>query len=431
MGRAVSRRDFLASGLVALGAVAAGPSVWRRALAQPVATDGPYGPLRPPDVNGIMLPDGFVSRVIARSGRIVPGSDYVWHDAPDGGATFDTEDGWIYVSNSEVSANGGVGAVRFARNGEIVDAYRIASQTSRNCSGGPTPWGTWLSCEEHSRGLVWECDPLGEHGATPRPALGVFQHEAAAVDRERKHIYLTEDEPDGCFYRFVPDPYPSLETGVLEAASVATDGSTTWIPVPDPAARARATRHQLDRATRFDGGEGTWYDAGNVYFTTKGDDRVWVYDAATQRMSVLYEGRRGGALSGVDNVTVAAHSGDVYVAEDGGNLEIVVISPEYRVEPILRVVGSAHRGSELAGPALDPAGERLYFSSQRGFDRGITFEVRGPFRRTRRPRGTPPPAEPAEDNDWLLTTAAAGGVASAAAIFGIARRRSRRPETEE
>jgi hypothetical protein len=73
-------------------------------------------------------------------------------------------------------------------------------------------------------------------------------------------------------------------------------------------------------------------------------------------------------------------SGDVIVAEDGGDLQLVLITPDRVVAPLLQVVG--HEGSELAGPAFDPSGNRLYFSSQRGGrGPGITYEVTGPFRR--------------------------------------------------
>jgi hypothetical protein len=48
------------------------------------------------------------------------------------------------------------------------------------------------------------------------------------------------------------------------------------------------------------------------------------------------------------------------------------------VYPFLQVVG--HSGSEIAGPAFDPSGTRLYFSSQRGrrglMNEGITYEVK-------------------------------------------------------
>lgn len=386
--RNIRRRDFLSSGLVALGAAALGPGVWRHALAE-VAEPGrsPYGPLQEPDANGLMLPRGFSSRVVATGGLPVLGSAYVWHTFPDGGATYATKDGWIYVSNSEVPGGlGGAGAIRFARDGDIADAYPILTGTSTNCAGGPTPWGTWLSCEEFDGGRVWECDPHGEKDPVVHDAMGVFAHEAAAVDPVHRRVYLTEDVSDGCFYRYVPARYPDLRRGRLEVAEVRSGGRTVWHEVPDPSATDRPTREQVRGATRFRGGEGTWYDDGRVYFTTKVDDRVWVYDTSDDRMQILYDAGRLASppLTGVDNVMVAKASGDVYIAEDGGDLDIVMITPDRVVARFLKLTGTMHTGSEIAGPALDPSGRRLYFSSQRGFSRGVTYEVTGPFRRTRR-----------------------------------------------
>ncbi|MFM8409977.1 MAG: translocation protein TolB, partial [Alphaproteobacteria bacterium] len=71
--------------------------------------------------------------------------------------------------------------------------------------------------------------------------------------------------------------------------------------------------------------------------------------------------------------------GDVVVAEDGGNMELVLITPDGGASALLRVTGQDE--SEIAGPAFDPSGTRLYFSSQRGDGAGITYEVSGPFRR--------------------------------------------------
>jgi secreted PhoX family phosphatase len=440
MSRPLSRRDFLASGLAGLGAVVVGPGLVSRvvrATAGIVVSDEPYGPLLPPDGNGVMLPKGFTSRVIARSGTRVASSDYVWHDAPDGGATFRTEGGgWIYVSNSETNApDGGVGAIRFDRDGAIADAYRICSGTNRNCAGGPTPWGTWLTCEEVDEGRVWECDPTGKRDAVVRPSLGVFQHESAAVDPEHQRVYLTEDQPDGCFYRFSATSFPSLTAGALEVAEVAPDSRTTWRRVPDPSAKTIPTRKQVAGSTRFDGGEGTWYDDGVVYFTTKGDNRVWAYDTRDDTLSVLYDASTvpSTPLTGADNITGSA-SGELFFAEDGGNLEIVVITPEERIAPVMRLTGGAHSGSEIAGPAFDPSGTRLYFSSQRGDDRGVTFEVRGPFRkplakRTPRPKRSSAPLPLASDDDGAPATAIAAGAAAAGALAiggGLVSRRRRR-----
>src|SRR5215210_634516 len=141
-----TRRRFLAAGAGTVGALAFGPAFWRGALAQGAAVAGPspYGPLQAPDANGLRLPAGFRSRLIAQAGRPVAGTAYPWHVFPDGGATFPLADGgWALVSNSESLAASGAGAsaIRFRRDGSIADAYRILAGTNSNCAGGPTPWG--------------------------------------------------------------------------------------------------------------------------------------------------------------------------------------------------------------------------------------------------------------------------------------------------
>ena len=85
-------------------------------------------------------------------------------------------------------------------------------------------------------------------------------------------------------------------------------------------------------------------------------------------------------MSGVDNVA-ASRAGDIIVAEDRGNMELVLIGPGCAASPLVRVVGQ--NLSELTGPAFDPTGRRLLFSSQRGgaAKLGITYEITGPFRR--------------------------------------------------
>jgi hypothetical protein len=346
------------------------------------------GALGDPDANGVRVPPGFTARIIAKSGtRAVPGKEYEWHPLPDGGATFALKDGgWIYVSNSELPIVGGVGALRFDASGTLVDSYPILRRTNVNCAGGPTPWNTWLSCEEIERGRVHECDPRGERLAVVRPALGVFKHEAAAVDPVLHHVYLTEDEPDGCLYRFVPERlgkhgFANLAAGTLEVAEVAADGSVKWHAVPDPTFEGLTpTRLQVAAATHFDGGEGIWWHAGVVYFTSKGDDRVRAYDTRAQKISVLYDAATAPnpILTGVDNVTVSA-SGDVLVVEDGGDMQVVAILPSGELLPLAQLVD--YPESEVTGPAFDPSGTRLYFSSQRGPRGGTTFEITGPFHR--------------------------------------------------
>ncbi|MEU6703114.1 PhoX family protein [Streptomyces wuyuanensis] len=385
----MERRSFLRGAVIGTSAAAFGGTLWQGAASAAPAQPGPgpYGALGAADANGIQLPAGFTSRVIARSGQKVAGTSYTWHNAPDGGACFTDGSGWIYVSNSEINPSGGAGAVRFSSTGAITGAYRILSGTRTNCAGGKTPWNTWLSCEEVSLGYVYETDPWGVNAAVRRDAMGRFKHEAAAADPVRRVVYLTEDETNGCLYRFIPTTWGDLSSGTLQVlvAGTATSGSFGWANVPDPDGSPTATRSQVSGAKRFNGGEGCHYADGTVWFTTKGDNRLWQLnlDAGTYELAYDDSLVTGGSapLTGVDNVT-GSSSGDLFVAEDGGNMEICLITPDDVVASFLRVNGQS--GSEITGPAFSPDGRRLYFSSQRGTSGsssgGITYEVTGPFR---------------------------------------------------
>ena len=354
-------------------------------------TGSAYGPLRDPDPNGVRLPAGFWSRIVARSGDPIGPGGYVWHRWPDGASVFAQPDGgWVYVSNSEVPLGlGGVGMLRFAADASVIDAKSLLTGTSSNCSGGPTPWGTWLSCEEVEGGRVFEVDPLGVKPPAERPALGRFVHEGAAVDPTSSVVYLTEDQPDGRFYRCKLTTPGNLATGLLQVAEVGPGNVVIWHDVPDPLATTTTTRTQVPASTPFLGGEGIWYTATGPAWTTKHDNKVWHYDPATKVVSVLYDSATypDPVLSGVDNLT-AWPGGGLLVCEDGGDMQVVGLGPDGSLSPVLQIVGQAT--SELTGIGLSPAHDRLYVSSQRGTDgRGLIYEISGPWPLRRRARACP------------------------------------------
>jgi len=384
------RRSFLQYSFMGLGAFVGNSLLLPNIANSSPLTLGSIGDLQAPDKNGVRLPKGFSSRIVARSGHDYFG--YHWHPAPDGGATFAIDDGgWFYVSNNEMSkGRGGVGSLRFDKDGKLVDAYSILNNTSRNCAGGHTPWGTWLSCEEIKTGQVWECDPYGKKDPILRAALGRFNHEAIAVNTNTMQLYLTEDARDGCLYRYSSNSldklsgYPDLDNGFLEVAEIIKGevGALRWHLLPDPQAKDTPTRKQVSQSTGFNRGEGIWFHQDAIFFTTTGNNRVYAYDIENNNLSIIYNAALyvSPVLTGVDNIT-SNISGELLVAEDGGDLQIVVITKSREPLPLLQLVG--HDRSEITGPAFSPDGSRLYFSSQRGTtgrsEDGITFEITGPF----------------------------------------------------
>ena len=150
-------------------------------------------------------------------------------------------------------------------------------------AGGPTVAGTWVSCEEVAAGLVYECDPLTAGQGVARPAMGTFNHEAAMEDPVTRAVYLTEDAVSGRLYKFVPTTAGNFSAGQLYAASV-TSGVISWV------ATSSAQPDRSGTTTAFNGGEGLWIEGRRMYFTTKGDKRVWLVNLDTNAIQVLYDG---------------------------------------------------------------------------------------------------------------------------------------------
>lgn len=423
----MQRRTFLAAS--ACVAAAGGPLAYLFARREP-----PSSSLVPDPQSLLDLPPGFTYRVLSRTfdrmtdGHRTPAS-------PDGMACFALPDGtWALLRNHELDRDPRDGAFgdqappeaydRKAQGGvsrlvldpktlEVRSSNMVLAGTLRNCAGGPSPWG-WLSCEEsveEGHGYVFACpsDATGLVRPEPLRCYGRFRHEAVAIDPRTHVAYLTEDERDGCLYRFVPDRFEPPFVGKLQALAVegAPRYSTTdrmgadrqvrvrWVDLPDPDPPRGKLREiaQEAGAAVIQRGEGIWYHEGSVFFTCTTGGKAKLGQVFRLRIGggelslVRHEGGQGAGdelslvtesssnteLDCPDNITVAPW-GELFVAEDGGGDQYIrAIDGEGRVRDVAR---NARSGGELAGVCFSPDGSTLFFNLQR---EGITVAVRGPW----------------------------------------------------
>ena len=467
-----SRRHFLASAAAtALGFGALGCHL-RHAVASPVAllpVARGYGPLRRDPAGVLDLPLGFTYRVVGRlhdemdDGLLLPGK-------PDGMAAFpapgdDSGRYCVLVRNHELDPTSfkdspfGRENERFRsldkdRRARLYDAGygytpnlggtttalldlddptepRVVRQhlslagTVRNCAGGPTPWGTWITCEETTVGVgtnteKWHgfnfevpADPdAGLVDPVPLTAMGRFNHEAVAVDPRTGVVYQTEDTHDGLIYRFLPDAPGELRRGgKLQALAVVGRpkldsrnwGEQTcrvgeamavrWIDVEDVFSRDDTMRliGHAAGATRFARGEGMWFgDAGRgagVYFAcTNGGHRkkgqIWRYEPSRFEgqpeesrhpgsLTLFAEPNHGDVVDNADNLTVSPHGGLVVCEDGGGEQFLRGVTADGKLYPLAR---NARGDSEFAGACFDPTGRVLFVNVQ---GRGLTLAITG------------------------------------------------------
>ena len=214
--------------------------------------------------------------------------------------------------------------------------------------------------------------------------MGRFKHEAAAGDPVRKVVYLTEDEPDGCFYRFVPTAWGDLSAGRWRCSSRAP--ATRPVHLGDrarPDGVADGDPRPGRRAKHFNGGEGCHYADDICWFTTKGDNRVWAYDTArTYEPPTRPLVDRGTApLTGVDNITGIRLRRPLRRRGRRQHGD-----QPHHPGPDGRTVPAGHRAgaSEITGPAFSPTAAASTSPPSAapaaiGGTGGITYEITGPL----------------------------------------------------
>src|SRR5262245_52708914 len=445
----LSRRSFL----LTTGAAFATPLDALRARLEAGAAapaELGYGPLRPvADATTGMplleLPEGFRYLTFGWTGdpmddgrRIPPLHDGMAAFAGDNGRV-------ILVRNHEISAGpaldtpayddkagGGTTTTIFDPASEKVVSTRVSlAGTVRNCAGGPTPWGSWLTCEETvlgpaepqnplplQHGYVFEVPHDGVSNAKPIKDMGCFVHEAVAIDPQTGIVYLTQDRTQAGLYRYIPKtPGMLAEGGRLEMLAVygrsrldtsrdQRAGATydiLWVDIPEPDRPHPGGRGGLGYGTGvlqqgldrggaiFSRLEGATFGDGRLYVTaTDGGDakmgQVWEIDPQRDRLRLVFESPGAPTLNMPDNLTLSPRGGLV-LCEDGTMTPCVHgLTRDGRIFRFARnnIKISAPRNGltgdfsqfEFAGATYSPDGKWLFFNAQTP---GITFAVTGPW----------------------------------------------------
>lgn len=442
---AISRRKFFSlAGTTAAGVVVASPleSLFARAVnGQSFRSQG-FGSLKPkfPEnrqelplelqtVPLLDLPDGFKYIAFSITGQPMNDGNLVPEDH-DGMAAFAGPRGTtILVRNHEISASeenqviapdskkydplsaGGTSTLIVSKDRKLVKHFNSLAGTIRNCAGGPTPWGSWISCEENTstpagntpgdvnnvskkHGFNFEVPARGGLvNPVPLIAMGRFNHEAVAVDPATGYVYETEDRNDSCIYRFRPNRFGDLKSGgILEALVIkgmpTVDTSTgflskkgqpmsvEWVEIEDvnPDEDTLRLEAQEKGAAIFKRGEGAWYGDGNIYWvsTTGGDleaGQVWCYDTSANTVKLFIESTDRSVLDEPDNITIAPF-GDFFLCEDGPDTQFVVgITPQGELYQFTR---NALNTSEFAGACFSPDGSTMFVNIQTP---GITLAI--------------------------------------------------------
>lgn len=403
------------------------------------------------------LPKGFTYKVISKSGNTMS-DGFLVPGRPDGMGAFTDEVGnTVLIINHENSVTplinspfgkenemlekinptkvydygkgvkpglGGTTTLIYnEETGEVIEQFMSLSGTYRNCAGGVTPWGSWLTCEEDvtvkddeniekNHGFIFEVPAKHKGLVDPIPikAMGRFNHEAVAVDPKSGIVYMTEDCHDGLIYRYIPNKKENLLAGgSLQVLMIKNQKSfdtrnwdnitlklnekkeVVWLDIDDVLAPKDDLRYRGYKAgaARFARGEGMWMGDDEVYFacTNGGPEnfgQIFKYKLSPKEgkeeesmqpgiLELFAESKDKSVLHMCDNVTVAKW-GDVFLCEDNGELNhIKGINKEGEIYTFACNRSST---SELTGAVFSTSGKTLFVNVQ---ENGDTLAITGPW----------------------------------------------------
>lgn len=468
----MNRRNFLHQlGLFSGGLAFAASSLNRRAEA--ISQSGNlsnfraigYGELIPTAAKNtgetfLALPKGFEYNVFGKvKGTMSDGNPTP--AAHDGMATFKVGNELRLIRNHEISGgrvpkpNAAIGANPYdegagggtttlivnPKTHELVRDFVSLSGTLINCAGGPTPWGSWISCEETTlgktkfktkdgrerggfdkpHGYCFEVSASANSAVSPVPLsdMGRFVHEAIAVDKKSGVVYLTEDNNPAGFYRFLPKRNKRLaEGGVLQVLKIknadnfdtrkgqkaGTSWTANWITIENPNPESADTDEEAvfkqgaaKGAAIFTRLEGIYADKkGRIYFDstdggeTKGG-QIWLYEPLGKnegRLTLLFESPSREILFMPDNVCLHPKNNLLFICEDSdyqqtiGKIEnnLRILTPDGRIAEFAKNITPKQESSEFAGSTFSKDGKTLFVNLQ---TIGATFAIWGDWNKFR------------------------------------------------